>query len=54
MDDSQQKEHARGGRPRVSAGRITVRLPEDLLNRLYHEDSITDTIRRALTQWYRC
>lgn len=42
----------RGGRPRFTTGKVSVRLPEQVLKRLQQEGHISDTIRDALERYF--
>ena len=52
MNEAKSDERKRGGRPRTTSGRVTVRLTSDILSRLRMEPSMSTTIARALARWY--
>lgn len=52
MNEAKADERKRGGRPRTTSGRVTVRLPSDILSRLRQEPSMSTAIARALARWY--
>lgn len=52
MDRGKPDARSRGGRPRVSAGRVTARLEPAVWRRLLTEDNKTSVINQALRYWY--
>ena len=52
MKEDHDEKVNRGGRPRFTDGRVTVRLPANLIEALLRTGDISGTIRRALDSWF--
>lgn len=52
MARAEHEARPRGCRPRLSDGRITVRLPQELLDKLRREPNPSEVVRIAVAVWY--